>query len=128
MSQIGNVVLNDKVDAAITYTPSVKDSLLVKYTDSTTSVTRPALANTVSVGMRSPKSGVSRKVTLKVVMPYDSTGLNGVVKTEALTAFIDFVIPETATGDDIENLCYFASGACLEAQFTDAIKNGNFPY
>ncbi len=123
--QIANMSLENSSAVAKTFVPTVKDGLLATYVNREGS--RPAVFPNLSVGMRAPKAGVSRKVTLKVALPYDVT-VGSVVSTESVTAFVDIIVPESASAANVQDILAFASGLLVNTQVEDVCVNGAFPY
>lgn len=123
--QIADISLVNASAVAKTFVPTVKDGLLATYVNREGS--RPAVYPNVSVGMRAPKAGVSRKATLKVALPYDVTA-GSTTTTESATVFIDVVIPESAAAANVQDILAFASGLLVNAQIKDVCVNGAFPY
>jgi hypothetical protein len=124
--QIADITLNDGSAVAQTFKPTQKNNLLVEYKDFTGSYS--GMYTSLSCAMRPAKGDVARKVTIKVVLPYEYNDSDGNTKSNNITCFTDIVVPSTASASEIDDLIAFASGAIEEAQFTDAIKNGAFPY
>lgn len=125
MAQLANIVLNDKTPTARTFKPAMQNGLLVELiADYAAS---PSLHPRLTMGMRAPKSGTSRKVTLKVSVPYEVTSPAGSV-IEYDTAFIDMIIGPNSSVDSAKDLRAFTSNALLNAIVIDAIDNGMFPF
>lgn len=124
--QIANITMNNGLAVATTFNPMMKDGLLVTYANTTPP--KSSLYPVLTASMRPAKGDVSRKVTLKVMVPYESTALNGTVSVEAVTAFIELVIPSSAPTTAKDDIIAFASGYIKESQVVDAVKNGAFPY
>jgi len=123
--QIADITLDNSSAVAKTFVPTVKDGLLATYVNREGS--RPAVFSNLSIGLRPAKSGVSRKVTLKVALPYDTT-VGSTTTTEAVTAFIDVVVPASASTASVEDILSYASGLLINAQVEDVCVNGAFPY
>ena len=123
--QIAAFNLTDSQAGSVTFTPMIKNNLLVEYRD--TSASKSSLYPMVSCGLRPAKGSVARKVVLKITKPFEYTE-NDVVKTADISCFIDVVVPSVASESDIQDLIEFASGAIKVDQFTDTIENGAFPY
>lgn len=124
--QIATVTLTDSAAGSVNFLPMIKNNLQVEYKD--TSPASAVLYPGLTCSMRPAKGDVARKVSLRVSKPYQYTDANGDTKHNSVVAFIEVVVPDTADGTSIDDLIEFASGAVKEAQFTDAIKNGAFPY
>lgn len=125
MAELANIVLGDKTPTSRTFKPSLKDGLLCALiADYAAS---PQLHPTLSIGMRAPKSGQSRKVTLKVSVPF-AVVTGDITAYEYNTAFIDFVISPNSTVAAVQDLEAFASNAIINAIIKDAVENGMFPY
>lgn len=125
MAAIADIVLNDSVPAARTFKPSWKDGLLARWQEETPATVD--LYPTITVGMRAPKPGVTRKITLKVIVPYETT-VDSVTVREANSCFIDFLIPESADATDVDDLRSYVSEAVENAVILDVIDEGKFPY
>lgn len=123
--QIADISLENSSAVAKTFVPTVKNGLLALYVNREGS--RPAIFPNLTVGMRAPKAGVSRKATLKVALPYDVTEGSTTV-TESVTVFIDVVVPESAAAATVQDILAFASGLLVDAQIEDVCVNGAFPY
>lgn len=127
MAQTADIVLNDGAETPVarTFKPTTKVGLLIGY--GSDSESRPALYPTISLGMRAPKPGVNRKVTLRVAVPYDVTE-NSVTRVESVTGFLDIIVPSSASTLHVDHLMAYIAGVIGEAQVTDAVAEGRFPY
>lgn len=125
MAQIATMTLADASAVSHTFTPMYSNGLSVTYTD--LSGSSAALCNTIGMQMRQPKAGVARKVTLRVAVPFEETA-DDITTVNNCSAFVDIVVPATATEGTIEDLRSFLVNALAEAQFTDAVDDGAFPY
>lgn len=123
--QIADISLANASAVAKTFVPTVKDGLLATYVNREGS--RPAVYPNLSVGMRAPKAGVSRKATLKVALPYDVIA-GSTTTSEAVTVFVDIVVPQSASAANVQDILAFASGLLVNAQVEDVCVNGAFPY
>lgn len=123
--QIADISLANASAVAKTFVPTIKNGLLATYVNREGS--RPAVYPTLSVGMRAPKAGVSRKVTMKVALPYDVL-VGSTTSTESVTVFIDVVAPESASAAHVQDVLAYASGLLVNAQIKDVCVNGAFPY
>lgn len=125
MAIIANIALNNSAAASKTFVPTIKDGLLAVFHNREGD--RPAVYPYLSMGMRTPKAGVSRKATLRVVLPYDVTD-GDTTRVEQVTCFIDVIVPESASTTAIEDVLSFASGLLANAIVEDVCVNGAFPY
>lgn len=123
--QIANISLNNSAAVAKSFIPTIKNGLLAVYMSREGA--RPALFPNLTIGLRQSKQGVSRKVTVKVTLPYDVT-VGSTVTTESVTAFVDIVIPDSAIALNVDDLLSYASDALRDAQVKDTCVNGAFPY
>lgn len=123
--QIADISLENSGAVAKTFVPTVKDGLLATYVNREGS--RPAVYPNLSIGMRAPKAGVSRKATLKVALPYDVIA-GATTTSEAVTVFVDIVVPQSASAANVQDILAFASGLLVNAQVEDVCVNGAFPY
>lgn len=125
MAALANLVIGDKTPTNRTFKPQYMNGLLASLIADYAS--KPALHPKITLGMRVPKPGVNRKVTIKIVVPYEV--VDGDVTTiEEDTYFIEHVTPETAPVAAVQDSRAFAAGVLLNAIVLDALDNGNFPY
>lgn len=125
MAALANIVLGDKTPTNRTFKPAIKNGLLVELiADYAAS---PALHPRLSIGMRAPKAGQSRKVTLKISVPYEVV-TDDATTIEYDTAFIDLIAGPNSSVGSMQDLRAFASNALLNAIISDSTDSGMFPY
>jgi len=122
--QFANFDLTDSSAATVTFTAMTNEGLLCTWKDK--SAVLPSLRPVVTCGMRKAKGSTPRKVTVKVILPYTHT-VDSVEYKGETSAFIDFIVPETADATDVADLLAFVGGAISEGQLSAAIKDGEFP-
>lgn len=125
MASIANIVLNDSTPVARTFEPHVKDGLVASWRSSHTA--RPALYPSISVGMRPEKGEVSRKVTIKVSVPFDVV-VGSLTQVRQVSAFIEMIVPTEASLTQIRDAVAFSGGAIINAIIKDTVELGNFPH
>lgn len=123
--QIASMSLTNGSAEAVQLDPKHKNGFLVTYADLTQAKASDAIQ--VSLGMRPAKANVSRKVTVKVAVPYTVTEDDS-TSTKTVTGFIDIVVPEDADTSIVADLLALMSGACLDPQVKDVAQKGAFPY
>lgn len=124
MSQNGLIVIKDAASADVALTPSYKEGLLSVYNDR---LKKAGLQTELSLGMRKPKSGQNDKVSLKLAFPYEV--ISGDATTiETVTAFVDFVFPETAPLATRQAIIAGVSSVVNDPIVFDLLENGGFPY
>lgn len=124
MSAYGTLVLNDG-SGDINFLPTFKDGLLVGWRQSSDPV---ALGHTANLGYRPDRPDVNRKVTLRISVPYQAEDLNNVNSYKAVTAFVEFVVPQDAPSTDVDKLIAYVSDAVVQTQISDSVTIGQFPY
>lgn len=122
--QFANFDLTDSSAATATFTAMTNEGLLCTWKDKSAAV--PSLRPVVTCGMRKAKGSTPRKVTVKVILPYTHT-LDSVEYRGETSAFIDFIVPETADATDVADLLAFVGGAIGQAQISSAVSDGEFP-
>jgi hypothetical protein len=125
MAELATIALNDATPTSQDFNPSMKDGLLAVLREDSGS--DPALYPSISLGMRAPKAGVNRKVTGRILVPYETT-TNDITTVEQVSLFIDCVVPETASTGTVADAMAFGSDLLTNAIVEDAMQNGNFPY
>lgn len=122
--QLATIILG-----SVDFLPNLKDGLLAIWKNRVGY--RPEVYDMLSLGMRKPKVGQSRKVSLKVAIPYDSAvqGPDGSpVRTSAASAFVDMVIPTDCTVEKATELRTTLASFIGDAIVADTVDNGAFPY
>lgn len=125
MAELANIVLGDKTPTNRTFKPAYKNGLLTELIADYAS--SPALHPRLSIGMRAPKLGVNRKVTLKISVPYEVV-VDDATTIEYDTVFMDFVIGPNSSVGSVQDLLAFSSNSLLDAIVEDTIVNGMYPY
>lgn len=124
MAELANIVVNNG-SSDITFTPTIKDGLNVILSASANSV---ALAPRLQILGNTLKAGSNRKMTLRHVLPYEASDLNGNKSVKNIISKIEFSIPQDASVTYISQLRNMLSHFLENAIVLDAIDNGNLPY
>lgn len=126
MAETANIVVNDGASTPVsrTFEPSLRNGLLVRYTNDNGGIA--ALDPTITVSMRQPANGSNRRVTLKVEVPEEVTvGDANII--EFVTISMDVIVPPHVADLTIDHALAFVTGCLAETQITDAV-GGKFPY
>ena len=79
--------------------------------------------------MRKPKAGQNHKAQMKFVKPYEAANtVTGLSEIKQCTAFVDFVLPDSASATDKADMRNFVLTALSNAIIVDVVDNGAFPY
>lgn len=133
MAQLKTIRMTDESGVQQTFTPVVKDGLLVTFASDIgkTIATKARLSLSMRPGRLRKKDSerVKRKVTLKVSVPYQPKLVDGVTPpVDNVEVVVSFNAPVDAEINEIRNALSFARGSILDSQVEDALENGHFPY
>jgi len=126
MAAIAPIVMNDSLAVARTFTPAYQKGLLVGWQEE--SLPTYNLFPKLTIGMRdSVGSSSNRKVTFKIVVPYNVT-VDGVTTTKNVSYFVESVAPADAPSIALIDARTYLYYAFNNAVIIDTFDTGKFPY
>lgn len=136
MAQNAPITLTDAQTTPVVHTlnPTTKDGLVAKWRDSDSGVV-VGLRPSASISLRPGKLGVSgkpgtkRKVSVKITVPYQPATVGQFVPPiEVAEAFLTFMVAEDAPLQVVKDLEQYSQNIGWNAQISDVIIDGAFPY